>query len=374
VWVCGKLHITTCFPETGKLGNHNSQSKCLCNLATAQLQLGQPEEAVVSFSNALAAAHKSCNIYLQLQACEGLGSIHIWWKKHGDAVGYLEQALMLLDSVPQDSGIARERIMEKLSGAQEQLDKSKSDVLEEEEDLSSKEEHLEDVSSIELDTEDLHIANSKKFERRLKSKQATSKPVTRSLGPEFTAAGQGGASTPQTSLELQQQQISLRERRGVQGRLTPIQTRPRQSQSLHLHPATPQEKGSTSTDKGKGKLKKRTSSEEESERNSFAEDIQAYMASYADTSNDDDDQMNKPSTSAQLSVGEGCLSIGPRARENFKVTREDDGKSAKGKSKNKGQRPRSKIVSISEIEGESSSKESQPTENRTQQSRACVIL
>ena len=321
---------------------------------------------MISFSNALAVAHKSCNIYLQLQACEGLGSIHIWWNKHGEAVVYLEQALTLLDSIPEDTGIARERIMEKLSSALEQLEESRSGGIEEE-DLSSKEEQLEETSSIEVGTRDLDFTNDRQVERKL----VLGKPVTRSLGPEFAAAEQAGKSTPPASHKAQKQKISLRERRGMQGRLTPIQVRPRASQSTPISLVTPPQ---TSSGKGKGKMKRASS--EESERNSFAEDIQAYIASYADTSNDDDDQANKPGTSAQLSVGEGCLSIGPRARENFKVTRDEDSQAAKRKNASKkGQRPRGKIVSISEVDGESSSKESLKTaDNRTQQSRACIIL
>ena len=106
---------------TGKSKNLISESKCLCNLAFAQAQLKDYPEAAKNFSNALAKAHKVRNNYIQFQACEGLGAINYHMGKYGEAVTYFKQALGILDKIKHETGIPRERVMEKLSDAEEAL-------------------------------------------------------------------------------------------------------------------------------------------------------------------------------------------------------------------------------------------------------------
>lgn len=69
----------------------------------------------MSFSNALALARLAENTYLQFQTCEGLGCVHHQMGRYGEAAGNFQQALAILDHIKEDTGIARERIMEKLS-------------------------------------------------------------------------------------------------------------------------------------------------------------------------------------------------------------------------------------------------------------------
>lgn len=113
------------FFGAGKVHNHNSESKSLCNLGYAQTQLNQLQEAAKTFSNALAKAYQAKNNFLQFQTCEGLGSINQQMGKYGDAVTCFQQALTILDQIREDTGIARERVMEKLSEASEALEKIK---------------------------------------------------------------------------------------------------------------------------------------------------------------------------------------------------------------------------------------------------------
>ncbi len=327
--------------------NHSSESKCLCNLATAQLHLGQPEEAAISYSNALATAYKYGNIYIQLQACEGLGSINIWWKKYGDAVGYFKQALVLLDNIKEDSGIARERVMEKLSKALELL----------EVDRSGEGQELSGTGKPEHKTE-----GAGPVDRKMESRNSIKNTVTRSLSPEFAAAAEAQAQddVPTTSKMLKN--ISLRERRGVQGTLAPINTNFKDSPTSSSH-LVPPKNLSGGGHKGKGKLKRVASRESDGTLN---EDLQAYMASYAHSSDEDEEQDTSSDNKAtpQQYVGKGSLAIGPR--EQFKVTFVDE------KSKKKGHRRKSKIVPISEPEPSEETQDE--TATGRQQSRLCIIL
>ena len=121
------VYHTTCSTSncigllSGKVKNYNSECKSLCNLAFAQTQLNQLQEAAISFSNALAKANLAKNLYLQFQTCEGLGCVHHQMGNHKEAAGNFQQALTILDHIKEDTGIARERIMEKLSEVLEEL-------------------------------------------------------------------------------------------------------------------------------------------------------------------------------------------------------------------------------------------------------------
>ena len=105
--------------------NYDAECKCLCNLAFAQTQLNKLQEAAKTFNNALAKSYQTKNHYLQFQAHEGLGSVSLQMGKYGEAVDYFNQGLIILDQIREDSGIARERVMEKLSEASEALQQLK---------------------------------------------------------------------------------------------------------------------------------------------------------------------------------------------------------------------------------------------------------
>ena len=113
--------------RTGKTKNFNSEAKCLCNLAFAYTQLKNYPSASESFKNALSSAKSADNHYLQFQATEGLGAVHYQLEEHNEAIKYFNHALVALDSIQQDTGIARERVMEKLSDALEALQKQRQD-------------------------------------------------------------------------------------------------------------------------------------------------------------------------------------------------------------------------------------------------------
>ena len=111
------------FHFTGRNTNHNSEAKCLCNLAVAEIHLGDYVAAKTSYLNAQKQAEAAGNLYLQFQASEGLGSLCIQTNRPKDAIHHLKQALKTLDEIKQDTGMARERVMEKLSDATEALHK-----------------------------------------------------------------------------------------------------------------------------------------------------------------------------------------------------------------------------------------------------------
>lgn len=108
------------FP-TGKLENSDSEVKCLCNLAFAQSQLGDYTTSATSFTEALDRAYTSQNTCLQFQACEGLGSCYYHLNQYTDAISTFNTALQLLDKMEEDTSIAKDRVMGKLSDATEAL-------------------------------------------------------------------------------------------------------------------------------------------------------------------------------------------------------------------------------------------------------------
>ena len=111
----------------GRNKNLTSEAKCLCNLAVAETHLGDYEAAKATYISAHKQASTAGNLYLQFQASEGCGSLCIHTLHHEDAVRHLKQALKTLDEIKQDTGMARERVMEKLSDATEALRKDNSD-------------------------------------------------------------------------------------------------------------------------------------------------------------------------------------------------------------------------------------------------------
>lgn len=111
--------ILSFFIPIGKLENFDSEVKCLCNLAFAQSQLGDYTSSATSFTEALDRAHTSQNTCLQFQACEGLGGCYYHLNQYADAVSTFNTALQLLDKTEEDTSIAKERVIGKLSDATE---------------------------------------------------------------------------------------------------------------------------------------------------------------------------------------------------------------------------------------------------------------
>lgn len=118
------LLISPIFYFTGKMENNNSEIKCLCNLAFARSQLKDYSASASTFSEAFTKAQTVNNLYLQFQACEGLGACHYHLKQYSEAAGSFNSALELLDQMEGDTGLVRERVMEKLSDATEAIDLS----------------------------------------------------------------------------------------------------------------------------------------------------------------------------------------------------------------------------------------------------------
>ena len=101
--------------------NHNSEIKCLCNLAFARSQLRDYSASASSFSEAFTKAQAVNNLHLQFQAREGQGACHYHMKQYSEAASSFNSALELLDQMEGETGLARERVMEKLSDATEAL-------------------------------------------------------------------------------------------------------------------------------------------------------------------------------------------------------------------------------------------------------------
>ena len=103
----------------GRANEINSEAKCLCNLAYAQTQLRDYSMAAESFAQALSKAKLCGNLALQCQASEGLGSLSYLTRQYSKANEYFTDSLDLLNQIGDDTGLARERIMEKLSDVAE---------------------------------------------------------------------------------------------------------------------------------------------------------------------------------------------------------------------------------------------------------------
>ena len=89
--------------------------KCLCNLAVAHAQLKDYGKAKEIFTGALEKATLANDHILQLQAHEGLGSVYYQMKKFPKAKESFHNALAVLQHIKYETGLARERIMEKIS-------------------------------------------------------------------------------------------------------------------------------------------------------------------------------------------------------------------------------------------------------------------
>lgn len=270
----------------GKVKNYNSECKSLCNLAFAQTQLNQFQEAAISFSNALARAHLAKNLYLEFQTCEGLGCVHHQMGSHGEAAGNFQQALAILDHIKEDTGIARERIMEKLSEVSE--------------------------------TPGMRGGHT---------------PLPRQTPGRL---GGSGDHTPQAAHTEDTKQPSITERRGV--KLAPIK-------QPHTHKQADSAKMQRDSDDHSD-----YSTQLQAYMDSYAQGSQSSMeleSRDGQIGTAASRHMDKQIATPTVQVREGSLAIGPNARENFTIqTIEEWSKGKKGKTK---RQRRSEIVPTSDV-------------------------
>lgn len=359
-----------CFSTTGKVRNHNSEAKSLCNLAFAQIQLSQFQEAAKAFSNALAKAHLAKNTYLQFQTCEGLGSIHHQMGRFGEAASYYQQALTILDEIREDTGIARERVMEKLSQASEALKEAKI-KRERDASLSSDDQEARTREEIHSLTGDTLYAHGN-FRESV-------------FGEENGDHNQ--MKSPDAAVPAKK--ISLTERRGAKA-LPPIKAKEAEKLSklpAHKHVALPPTKG---------KEKLGAHIDIESDHSEYSTKLQAYVDSYRDSGGSQGSwsqelqavrHMDKeidlhsaaatPRPSSSHSVREGSLAIGPNARENFTVQTIEEWSRDKG-GKRKCHR-KSEIIPASPPSSASTGQSSATTPTNqqpqpTQQSKVCTLI
>jgi tetratricopeptide (TPR) repeat protein len=337
-------------------------------LAFAQIQLSQFKEAAKTFSDALAKAQSAKNIYLQFQTCEGLGSTLHQMGRFGEATTYYKRALKVLDLIRDDTGMARERVMEKLSQASEALQESHKAKRERGPSLSSD----EDVRSKTPTTRHPNHRQS-----------PPSEEVHRNFRESVFGEVLEDNSNPtnhQPQLPTAPNKVSLTERRGAKA-LPPIKTKQPETQPpSHKHVVL----------QGKERLASHTDTEYED--NEYSDKLKAYVDSYRDSEDASQDswtqeldtvnfdkelQNTTPRARGSHSVREGSLAIGPNARLNFTVqTTEEWGKDKKGKDV---RRRKSEIIPTSPTSSSLSTDSSTtPTHHAApatrNQSRVCTIL
>ena len=256
-----KLLLVTIFvsnPHVGKTNNSNSEAKCLCNLAFAQTQLKDFTAAAESYSSALERAQSTCNPYLQFQACEGMGAAYYQMEQYSEAVRYFNQAISSLNDIKEDTGIARERVMEKLSDAAEALQLSKR-AQKTSRSLSSPDKRLTSSGS---SADEQQTTSLSRLEHQLGSSSHSErvgrtppKRVSRRLSPELNSA----ASTSVHN-RINLESLPLPEKRG--GFLPPIDpSRSPQLTARHSPSTTADQDGMHSktlatSSKGKGPSRK----------------------------------------------------------------------------------------------------------------------
>ena len=289
-----------------------------------------------------------------------------------EAASYYQQALTILDQIREDTGIARERVMEKLSQASESLQRAKVTWNREGEDTSLSSNEEQAARNKEQIGDDSELPSPEEAHRNFRE----------------SVFGEGSHDpnpiSPISSTESEPaKKISLTERRGVKA-LPPLKAKkPEDLNRLQ------------SSMKGKEKLVPH--SDVESDNSEYAGKLQqAYVDSYRDLDGSQESwarelevvrHLNKDAATPRLhnphSVKEGSLAIGPNARVNFTVQTTEEW--SKGKGGKKKWRRKSEIVptsppsSLSTDSSFTTPTHQTPTHqppnahNRTQ-SRVCTIL
>ncbi len=107
-------NYNTCFAGKSKL--YKDEVECLCNLGYAEAQNNDYSNSAKSFITSLAKAEEIRNNLLIVQSLEGLGSVYYHMKQFDKSQNYFEKALkVMMECNGDDIGLAKERIMEKLS-------------------------------------------------------------------------------------------------------------------------------------------------------------------------------------------------------------------------------------------------------------------
>lgn len=117
------LFLYLFLPLTDQTGQSLAEAKCLCNLALCQTVLKEHTSAFQSFTAAHTLAQESQDPFLQFQSLEGLATLSYINKDYALAERHFKEALTQLDLIKDDNnvGVARERVMEKLSCVTETL-------------------------------------------------------------------------------------------------------------------------------------------------------------------------------------------------------------------------------------------------------------
>lgn len=329
---------------------------------------------------------------LQFQASEGLGSLCIQTNYPKDAIHHLKQALKTLDEIKQDTGMARERVMEKLSDATEALQKGNSNhprsttISSEDEssegdlpglhessgkhhptlpDPSSEEQPsvLPDSSLLQSGENNVSTSLSGKSLEIVSSLPLPAKKATASLppirSPKLTltpAKGVDGSATegPSAVGKVPLHKKSTRRRRNVLGIVNEIPDTYEQQLNAYVdsikHDASPASSSDTNLSSG-----------EEHSDHLLGASVFSRHASKG----------YSRSQKSPLSVGEGSLAIGPNARELYTT-----GTTVVEKEHGKGGKPRIQVKTEIVPVGKEPCTQTTQAEGRgqSQQSKVCLIL
>lgn len=316
--------------------------------------------------------------------------------KYDEAMTCFRQALSILDQIREDTGIARERVMEKLSETTEALQtlKGREGVLESpqstgEEDMQQRDAIRSKLHSIASTSEEYAQrprmrSRSKSLssgEELLKSRRTRNRAGSLSIivgDADKRGYSLPGLNTTLTAEPTSEKKISLTERRGVKT-LPPIRAKGSEL-GTRKHAVLASRKG---------KQKMHHSEPESGEASDYSADLHAYVNSYMDSSNTASISSWSQDVQRQLSglpaappgtrtVREGSLAIGENARDTFTVQNiQEWGQGRGGKKK---QRTRSQIIQMAASPAISTSN-SEPNErqrpiptSQPTKSKICNIL
>ena len=412
------------FVHAGKLQSHSSEIKCLCNLAFAKSQLGDYSSSASSFTEALSRAQTAGDVCLQFQSCEGLGASHYRMNEYSKAVDSFTSALELLDKIEEDTGIARERVMEKLSDATEALQRTEEPTNQalSTDNRASQERNQSPASQSRSERRSISRESRDHSDREVEPLQS---PHSGSLGqPSPTAErGRPGSSN---SLPPHPEPHDTNA-----SRLPPLQAEDRERRQMlpDNQGLPPSQKKGKRKGKGKGKSKLPSTQPARSAvqtQDSCDRDIQAYedtlissessdheentSADHHNVSLESADQLGSSmfsrhamdthrtdkqqptltpiSSQSSLSQGlsgnypqspvaEGSLAIGPNARDTYTLQSTTAPDQNKGKRRGKGDSVHTEIVRRESAQRQGSEREEQGHTSSTssvQQSKMCVIL
>ncbi len=348
--------------------------------------------------------------------------------RYGDAITCFQKALTILDQIREDTGIARERVMEKLSEASESLEKSKAAAQQE----------RQDTQDVAARGEPRHrTETSRKSDKNIKTKRVrktTLDSLLASEDGEGTKMDRQGSVTNSTRDGYRDSVFSKPEVSSQLGSLlsplTPLPTPPTTQDSPFrdtpddIRPSITQRRGVKAlppinasnpskpppthkhaiTVSKKGKRKLTGKNEERGDGSNYSVELKAYMDSYRDSSGEEGSHDSSHSSYIQAiknmdgpkepspplgpggetadpqpqAVREGSLAIGLDARENFTVETVEEWSEGKGGRKKR--QLKKEIIKTSLSAGPSPSQHADGSCNNNtasqprNQSRLCTIL